>query len=406
MSTTPPINYDDNRRLRHARSLLALLGLLLLALLAGDWFMRFYWFRWQDVFRRPVEVNTPAAGFTTRVVPPRRGSDLSNFIPSALMRKRFEDEHPGGVISYDPAGYENLPYASGSTFDIVVVGDSYMVAGMPQTNQISAQLAQLLGVPVLNRAVAGRGPFQSLRYLVQEIGRGMAKPKLIVWGFIEREISGPSFVGFVYQLEKMADPDWQDERVASSYNPWHHLAPAALRVSLPNSSALAQLSQKIWSFIQFNVAGRLPPEVIILEGKGSAKPLLGYGDALNSMYWPPEVRRIDQAVYAVCYIRDYLEKLGIQLLVLPIHDKEQVYRDLIAPSDWRNGVPPPPSIIPSFASQLEEQGISCIDLSSAFGEARRRGVALYWRDDTHWNENGIRLAAEEIARSLSTLRAH
>lgn len=393
-------DYDQNRMTRRHYPLLWVMGLLGLALAGGDWFMRFYWFRWQDAFRRPVVVRSQTAGFTSRVVPPTRGDSLTKLIPSAQARSVFEDDHPGGIVYYDAAGFANLPYDAEATFRVVTVGDSYMVVGMPQTNQFYAQLSARLGVPVLNRALAGQGPFQSLFKFIQEVQQGRAPPEWVVWGFIERDTTGPLFVGFESQLRRTVSSEDISGDPPSGPAPagaFQLLRPDALRKSLPNTSALAQISRKAWALAQFYSEQELPPEVMILDGGDLEAPLLGYKYTLVSMYYPPEVRRLDLAVNAVAFVRDYLAKMGIQLLVMPIPDKEQIYRDRISPSDWQRGIPPPPSTLPEFIRLLQGRGVLCVNLVDPFVEARRRGELLYWRDDTHWNNHGIAEAASRAA---------
>lgn len=399
------IDYDQHRNLRKVRTVLVVLGLLYVVLLAGDWFMRFYWFNWQEVFTSAAPAGAPAAhpearpAFTEKHLPPRRGGDLSGLIGLAAVRARFEQERPAAVITLDPDGYRNIPYAPGQPFDVVVVGDSYMAEGIPLTNLISARLSRQLDRPVLNRAIQGRGPFQSIMRLLQGYEGGGHAPRWMVWGFIEREISGPAFSGFVYQLE--ARPDKKTAAAPSGF-PWGQLAPSMLRKSLPNSSALAQFSRKSWNLLEYALTGQLPGDVFMFAAAPEeGPPMLGYGEALKSMYWTPEERNLDQAVWAVGYIRDYLARFGIRLLVVPIPDKEQVYRDRIPRQAWLNGREPYPSVIPEFLAKLRAAGIPGVDLFTPFQEASRQGVELYWRDDTHWRDEAIRLAADRIAAELA-----
>lgn len=396
---------------RARRILLVFLGLFVV-LTGGDWFLRFYWFRWQELLwikARPAVAQdhpAPVGAFTEKEISPREGGDLSHLIPIPKARLAFEETHPGALVTVDPEGFRTPAYDPASRFDVVVVGDSYMAEGLPMTNQFSMRLSSLLGTPVLNRAVQGRGPFQSVVRLLNERGTPERAPRWLIWGFIEREISGPAFERFVkqlYALEAENKGAAGHDSVVPTGIRWAALAPFSLRTSLPDSSALAQASRKAWNLIRYYGAGQLPSEVMVLKEPGQA-PLLGYGEALTSMYWSPEVRNIPQAVQSVVYIRDFLAERNMQLVVVPIPDKEQIYRDLIPRSAWRGGRPPYPSCLPEFTAGLQSNGVHVIDLSTVFASARARGEQLYWRDDTHWNENGIRLATEEIARTLKVLR--
>lgn len=407
-----PENRTSNED-KSARRLVLVMGLLLAVLLGGDWFLRFYWFAWHETIwlkSRPI-AETPTAPasflFTEQEVPPRTGGDLSHLIPIPDVRKRYEERHAGAVVTLDPAGFRNVPYDPSTQFSVVVVGDSYMAAGLPLSNQASAVLSALMGEPILNRAVPGRGPFQSVLRLLNEMDAGSQPPRLVVWGFIEREVSGSAFARFVQQLQAFSSREKAPaipEAPAASGLRWAALAPASLRVALPNSSAMAQISRKTWSLIQYYGARRLPSEILVLEEAGQP-PMLGYGEALASMYWTPAERDLPLAVQSVVFIRDFLAARNLRLIVVPIPDKEQIYRDLIPRSAWRGGQPPYASILPAFVGGLHSNGVPVVDLSPTFMAARARGERLYWRDDTHWNETGIRLAAEEIARLVSALRA-
>lgn len=403
-------HYEEGTSVRRAIPLLAVLAVVWLAMLAGDWFMRFHWFRWQDtVYFRPVtkadRPNLPAGSdFTEIEVAASRGGDLTRLIGVEQARAAFEEPRPAAVLSVDPEGFRSLPYAPGTPFDVVVVGDSYMAEGVPLTNQISARLGEALGAPVLNRAYMGRGPFQSLMLWIEQNWTRTPHPKWLVWGFVERDISGKAFSGYVYLLERHRGRVETELTQQADLKPrifWSSLAPSALRKSWPNSSALAQVSRKAWSHLQFHIFGELPSDVFRLEPpSGQGDPLLGYGLALDAMYWPPEVRGLDQVVWAIEYIRDYLATIGVQLLVVPIPDKEQVYRDWIPLSAWHNGTPPPPSMLDELQERLDAKDIPSVALLPAFREAAGQGIPLYWRDDTHWRPEGISLAAQLIAERL------
>ena len=52
---------------------------------------------------------------------------------------------------------------------------------------------------------------------------------------------------------------------------------------------------------------------------------------------------------------------------------------------------------------LQAQGIPVVNLMPVFRNATEQRQRLYWQDDTHWNDAGIRLAAEEIWRVIEPL---
>ena len=60
-------------------------------------------------------------------------------------------------------------------------------------------------------------------------------------------------------------------------------------------------------------------------------------------------------------------------------------------------------MLAAIAQGLDAAGVPVVNLMPVFQEATARGERLYWRDDTHWNDAGIRLAAEELWRVTGPL---
>ena len=53
--------------------------------------------------------------------------------------------------------------------------------------------------------------------------------------------------------------------------------------------------------------------------------------------------------------------------------------------------------LPAFTAALAARGVHAVDFAAAFGWD---GGALYYRTDTHWNQDGARRAAEALAAAL------
>lgn len=393
-----------------ARRLVLLLIIVGALAIAGDWAMRFYWFRWHEqvVSRpvitadRPLPVTKPV--FSEMPLAARVGGDLTMLLGSPAARAKYAVARPAATITIDPEGFRSPVYPSTQRFDVVVVGDSYMTDGVPLTNMISEQLAARLGQPVLNRAFMGRGPFQSLMLWIEQNWTRPPHPKWIVWGFVERDISGHAFAGYIYLIERHRGNVEAELKTAERLRPrviWRALWPSTLRTSLPNSSAIAQISRRLWARIQYDLFRELPSDVFELENpEEKGPPMLGYRVALDAMYWSPSVRNLNQVVDSIAYIQDYLNLIGVKLLVVPIPDKEQVYRDRIPRSKWRKGEPPPESIAPELVERLRARGIHAVSLLERFRAAAQAGEPVFWPDDTHWHPYGIGLAAELIAAEL------
>jgi hypothetical protein len=107
---------------------------------------------------------------------------------------------------------------------------------------------------------------------------------------------------------------------------------------------------------------------------------------------------------AILDFKAQLDEAGIDLLVVPVPPKAAIYPDQLLP-----GFPPPPSTPAGLAEQdaefvsvLESRGVWVLDLTEDFLKARADGLDTHCRTDTHWSPEGIRLASQKIASTVSS----
>jgi hypothetical protein len=113
------------------------------------------------------------------------------------------------------------------------------------------------------------------------------------------------------------------------------------------------------------------------------------------------------AVSAIVSFRDQLSRRGIHLLVVPAPVKPAVYPGMLT----RRGAADEPQLgehTRRVMADLTEAGIEAVDLSEAFtrnGNAPQPSDAGNWylARDTHWTNEGARLAAEAVARKIRSL---
>jgi hypothetical protein len=95
--------------------------------------------------------------------------------------------------------------------------------------------------------------------------------------------------------------------------------------------------------------------------------------------------------------RDALAQRGIRTVVLLVPTKYTVYGPLSGdvPAPQQDGY------LQLLAAELRARDIDVVDVTERFRMAAREGISagttIYWRDDTHWNVEGIGLAARELA---------
>ncbi|MEE9263148.1 MAG: hypothetical protein V3V11_01720, partial [Vicinamibacteria bacterium] len=91
-----------------------------------------------------------------------------------------------------------------------------------------------------------------------------------------------------------------------------------------------------------------------------------------------------------------------------IPTKYRVYFDFLESGDrmGRRVVNPAPGYV-ALEAFFGERGIPVIDLTGPMRKTARRLLEedryVFWRDDTHWNGNGIAVAAAEVARFLEKM---
>ena len=90
------------------------------------------------------------------------------------------------------------------------------------------------------------------------------------------------------------------------------------------------------------------------------------------------------------------------MVVLLVPEKEQVHVQALSP-ERRRALAGSVELLGAIASGLAAEGVPAVDLMPVFREATAAGRRLYWRDDTHWNDAGIQLAADQLWRKVGPL---
>ena len=371
------------------------IGLLWVMLGAADWWLRFSWYGWQiNLIQRPsAAFGSPMPPLQNLEVRASRGGDLTHLAGISSFARKFEEPRPATVFRSDEFGFANLPPVTKKYFPVVTVGDSYMASGMTMTNTFGADLSAVSQLDVYNYAHAGHGPAFSVQRFFSEERFRHPRPKVLIWGLVEREIGGDLLESLVARMWGQTASAVKETGMGVN---WRALLPSSLKTSLPGSSAIAQVSAKLWTYTAFYVFGKLPVDVAVSTQPVEGQPMLFYRWAVKAMKWTPAERKIDDVVDAISRVNQYCQDNGIVLIVLLIPDKEQVYVDLL-PSYLNNKSDPvPPSCLFAIEQGLRKANVRVVNLLPEYREQAKKDVLLYWRDDTHWNPRGIDLAARIV----------
>ena len=112
-------------------------------------------------------------------------------------------------------------------------------------------------------------------------------------------------------------------------------------------------------------------------------------------------RRGKNPLPIIVEFKQQLEKRGVDFLFVPVPTKLEVYPEKLEPGFE----PLAGAIVNPYERKLllalSQQGVEVIDLLPAFlGAKGGAGEPLYQRQDTHWTDRGLRLAAERLSARI------
>ena len=262
-------------------------------------------------------------------------------------------------IGFRGDGYENNP-------DIITIGDSFTFAvGVNSSDSWPKLLEKDLNKTVLNMGVWGYSTIAEER-LLERYGI-KSKPKLIILGFSVNDFS-------------------------DSYN--------FLQTTSP--------SKPLGDYLKENVA----VYKFLWQKLGELKhdtEIINYNDGkLNFQFWPqPALKNISPKFEKVKVGENYakdsilrMEKLaednGSKLVIVMLPAKEQVYWNIVKnylpnPNEYTYDYPD--DVIMAFCG---EKNLICFDLRPQFKEHALNNEQLFFPVDSHYNEEGNKLIANEI----------
>jgi hypothetical protein len=322
--------------------------------------------------------------------------DLVRFAPNAC----FEGETSGDLAAMarresprelrrvrfvtDSLGFRNEPGALAEPVDVILLGDSFGVgAGTTQEETWAALLEGRWGHRVYNLSMPG-GPWHEVLNLEYTLERLETRPgTVILWALF----SGNDLDDAYGESLEPPAPRGALGRALVAYGSFRRRSPLRLLLRSPHGSRAEVIERA------------LPRgEPVLFFGPYAERARRTPGD-LHAHPNHPALRRV------LARMRRLAAARGIGVAIIAIPSKAEVYSWLLEGREPWSARSEPTAFAAVLSSAAGEEGFRFLDLEPRLAEAARRlyelhGKSLWWRDDTHWNAEGHRVAAEAVAAEL------
>lgn len=292
------------------------------------------------------------------------------------------------VFSTDRFGFRNASHLASSSVRTVMVGDSFVAGyGISDDETLPVQLSALAHVPVYN---AG-GPYayaDTVRRLKTTLGI-QGGSAIIVWSESEP-------IALLQAAEAQAgQPNWQARVLTSVLGDKGREVRTWLRGWWFTSPVKVVAQKAFLAVSNDHVLPNVYAQLVVERRLTNGAPILFLPTDVDAFH---QHRDVTPAAEYLRWLSAAMLAEGVRPLVVLVPHKYSVYYAML------NAAQPPPGDavhpLATLESALREQGLDALDLTPLLQDRARaaiaRGEYLYWRDDTHWNGLGVRVAAEAI----------
>lgn len=347
---------------------------------------------------RLTYVPDPALGFRER---PFNQSQITNFRGFAYSPVYGIDVRPQTVIwQTDEEGFRNQPDISFA--DIVVIGSSFAEYGTDLENTYPRKLEKELGGPrVVNLAKAGYGPLQYLevvkRYALQK------KPKYVLFTFYPATDIDLHIADWL-----KGKKNYSLARRSIAFGGFF------ARYGLALQQTWRMFTSGCWTALQLGFQRMLGeafihPDVAVLRLPDNVTEKILFTDhhlarSADELLRSPEWRAWEKVLVA---LKQVSEENQIVPLLVYIPAETEIYAKYSTLGSGVHWLQVRESQIATSSSNEEaarilaaKVGMELISLRPVFEQAARRGKLIYHREDAHWNEEGVEIAAKVTAEAL------
>ena len=326
---------------------------------------------WEALFIKELRSLCPGRFYPRmEITKLETGGDLAHDTPFALPKKVTWVTDRYGFRKKDLEG--TIP-------QVVVVGDSNILGSrLTQGEMLSEVLEERLKVPVYPYAPVG-----SINAFLKDLRFEEAPPKIVVLSVIERTISDlPAAKQAKTQAGKRVFYKWRDEFREMRFI-------QVVGVFLDRLCKMNMLNY-------FRARVRKGPAQGFSPVESKFGPMYFLQGEEANQEVPED--RLEKAIKTVETCKTVLGERGIRFIFAPIPNKETIYYEYL-PNRRR------PVFLEQLVRALREKGIETVDSQKAFeDEYRKNATLLYFLDDTHWNQDGVRLMADLILKAMERMR--
>jgi hypothetical protein len=268
-------------------------------------------------------------------------------------------------IHFDERGFANP--ASSGPYDAILVGDSFGIgAEQREDSTLASQISQRTGLSIYNACSPVRAiTRENLLALIDQLGmtHGTVFFELMDWslGYFRAAQEAPGFEG----LER-----WSRN---AEYSPLTNVSR-----ELVGRIYDGQLMPNPY---EVNVVRKLLPD---------GRSILFQPDDLRDGV--PDAPKLWARYFRV--LNKELRQRNFRLIVILVPSKYTVYQLLIKDAPKTNKS----EAFEELQKRLKDMPVvnTTAGLQQAASDELEHGRLLYWRDDTHWNGDGVRVAADQL----------
>ncbi|MBK9294689.1 MAG: hypothetical protein IPM57_09645 [Oligoflexia bacterium] len=285
------------------------------------------------------------------------------------------------IFITDPWGYRNTLDVFNQKNDILIYGDSFTFGEGVSQEQIPAeQLSKALNAHVYNGA--GKLELEYLAWLLKNL---TTTPKALLFFHLERHHRSPEEIK---DFNKTLDNSFFSKlKILFDY--------------YKNFNPLEIISSRFEkSFVTKNIfPNRFESNVKIEKLINNAEII--YPPSQIEKYNHPSFNQITSDTQYFTELKKLLAKKQITLHVVLVPEKYTVYANLNKNQSTTNSEP----YLNQLSNELSKNKVHSINLLPQFQvvaeKLLKNNKYIYWLDDTHWNPEGIKLAAEIIKDNLA-----